>query len=849
MVGMIDPKAGISYEPSDPRSNYMTPEMVKRLYEYAKALQNTPTSQGGGQFPVITNPWQGASNVVNALVGGYEAYRAGQGERGSTQTDAGWYTRNLPKPPAGGPKSDPGIYGENAPAAPKPAIPAGALNFAPQDGGNDTNRQAAIERAVDTALPQIIKLESGGNPNARTGSYTGELQMGPDEIAKYGGNDVASGRRLLIDRATQLANQLGRVPTGAEIYLAHQQGMGGFQAHNANPDAPAWQNMAATKEGRDKGPNWAKQAIWGNIPDTMKAQFGSVDNVTSRDFMNLWSQKMGATPPPVQDAGSPAPGSMALAFNGKYPPIGGAPSPKTGATPAQAIPGAAGPINGVNIPPGVIPPASTYDTRALTNILSSGWLDPSIKANALNMYMGTQVNPRTIPYLGGQVVVPPPGAGGAPWFAPGVHWGNIKAPGGAEVPSAEMVVPGRRGQPEMRTLTPELPNQAPPPPSNAAPPPAITPDMLRGGAAPPAPPAASPQRGDIPAGGPALALNQPPGVASDAGPIGVPPTAAPKAPAIAETPEAAVAQAQKAVAPPPPLQGGPNVAQGAPPPTGGIGPLATRPPETQVAGNILQDLQKMGIDYEQRKELAHQDAQQYTKNLQQYSDIGRRATLALPPLKLAEKMVQDPRFYSGPMADFYENLQRWRANLTGNKAAAAPMEVFSKILSGEVVTELKTLLGGLGQIRLAEINLINNSVANKYNTPTANLAVLQIMQRAQAQAAMMGRIATAYGQGWRWDESGQPHLTGEAPTNAGLQKTIQQYVDKNPLFSDAELQNYNQTLQMGKPTPNPKWDAAKQKELYEAAHIEPPAAQAEPGAPAAAGKIIRYDQNGKRIVQ
>jgi hypothetical protein len=150
---------------------------------------------------------------------------------------------------------------------------------------------------LEAYLPRFIQIESGGNPNARTGSYSGLLQMGPDEIAKYGGNGLEQGKQLLADRAAELSKALGRDPTPAELYLAHQQGMGGAQAHLANPDAPAWQNMAGTAEGRRKGEGWAKQAIWGNVPDTLKAQYpGGVDSLTSRQFMDLWRSKVERVP-------------------------------------------------------------------------------------------------------------------------------------------------------------------------------------------------------------------------------------------------------------------------------------------------------------------------------------------------------------------------------------------------------------------------------------------------------------------------------------------------------------------------------------------------------------------------
>lgn len=158
---------------------------------------------------------------------------------------------------------------------------------------------------LEAYIPRFVQIESGGNPNARTGSYSGLLQMGPAEAAQYGGNGLEQGKQLLADRAAQFEAQYGRQPTPTELYLGHQQGMGGLAAHMANPDLPAWQNMASTGEGRQKGAAWAKQAIWGNVPTDVRAQFpGGVDSLTSQQFMDLWRSKVERTP--MQTAFAPS---------------------------------------------------------------------------------------------------------------------------------------------------------------------------------------------------------------------------------------------------------------------------------------------------------------------------------------------------------------------------------------------------------------------------------------------------------------------------------------------------------------------------------------------------------------
>jgi hypothetical protein len=112
-------------------------------------------------------------------------------------------------------------------------------------------------------------------------------------------------------------------------------------------------NMANTAEGRQKGENWAKAAIWGNIPDQIKAQFpGGVNTVTSGDFFNIWRNKVeggqpvqptqygqGETPalgtpsPPAAPTGAPAVASAPAASPGG---LGGLLARLVGAQPTLA---------------------------------------------------------------------------------------------------------------------------------------------------------------------------------------------------------------------------------------------------------------------------------------------------------------------------------------------------------------------------------------------------------------------------------------------------------------------------------------------------------------------------------
>ncbi len=151
---------------------------------------------------------------------------------------------------------------------------------------------------------RFAHIESGFNPKARTGSYKGLFQLSNTEFRKNGGGNIYSVEdntrafaRLLLRNAEAFKAQTGITPQGWMLYLTHQQGIAGGPAHINNPNQAAWVNMYNTPEGRQKGVKWAKKAIWGNIPQGQKRQFGRVENVTSGQFVNMWQARYNRASP------------------------------------------------------------------------------------------------------------------------------------------------------------------------------------------------------------------------------------------------------------------------------------------------------------------------------------------------------------------------------------------------------------------------------------------------------------------------------------------------------------------------------------------------------------------------
>lgn len=109
-----------------------------------------------------------------------------------------------------------------------------------------TNTVAPSGGAGDYAAT-VRQLESSGNDAAQNGSSTGRYQFQPKTFASVlpGGDinnpadqDVAM-QRLTAQNYTALSRGLGRKPSAAELYLAHQQGAGGALALLQNPNALA----------------------------------------------------------------------------------------------------------------------------------------------------------------------------------------------------------------------------------------------------------------------------------------------------------------------------------------------------------------------------------------------------------------------------------------------------------------------------------------------------------------------------------------------------------------------------------------------------------------------------------
>lgn len=187
------------------------------------------------------------------------------------------------------------------PPDPKPAdtVLSALRSVPPGTPVEEIRRVADVLRLDFTFMKTVARIESGFDPNQRTGSYIGLFQLSNYEFGKYGSGDIRASRDNTVAAALKFMSEAAlfemfthRTPTLNDLYLIHQQGVEGAAEHVSHPKRLAWRSMCATDEGKEKGEKWCKLAIWGNTTREIKRVWKNVNNVTSGDFIGWWQQRV-----------------------------------------------------------------------------------------------------------------------------------------------------------------------------------------------------------------------------------------------------------------------------------------------------------------------------------------------------------------------------------------------------------------------------------------------------------------------------------------------------------------------------------------------------------------------------
>jgi hypothetical protein len=278
------------YSP-DPFASGGTANAHKRRLAAALLLQKKASEDD----KVFSNQ-HGGMKLATALLGGMmEGWEENKAKRGQAEG----YDALLKMYTGGGGLGGSGVSAlPSSPSMPSRGSPAGAPSMA----GPGMARKMTMPSELDPlfaeteqkynlpsgTLKQIAQVESSLNPNAKNpnSSASGLFQFINSTARQYGLSDpfdpVAStdaAGRLAADNAKGLRGVLNREPTPGELYLAHQQGLGGASKILSNPNASV-------------------ASLVGNEAARLNRGAG----MTAGDFAKQWTSKFDGAPQQVASA-------------------------------------------------------------------------------------------------------------------------------------------------------------------------------------------------------------------------------------------------------------------------------------------------------------------------------------------------------------------------------------------------------------------------------------------------------------------------------------------------------------------------------------------------------------------
>ncbi len=763
---------------ADDNTNYAfaTPDQIARQREYAMALMKD-AAQGAQPVKIgeYISPWAMGASAVQGALGGMERNQATQRELGSLRGAA---KRQADLPPVNAPVG----FGSFSPPG-GPLVPQ-AQGYAPEM--SEMQQFSNASTAVEGTKGDYQKL----GPTMHTGSLAGDRAYGKYQIM---GTNVPKWTEEVLGRPMTPAEFLQNPQAQEAVYKAKF----GEYVQKFGPEgaARAWYGG----EGNVNNPG-ARDLSHPNAPNV--GQYG-------QNFMARLNpsgaasdgQALAFSGEPAS-SGIPAPGSpeaMTMALNPGGP--RGIVQPPVPAQPSGRLPGAAPNATSpsANIPGGLLPGRQQVSREQLERILSDPWVDPAVKRYAYESYLG-QFQPMQTKDAAGNTVIYDPATGrNRVIYEP--HKLPIKA-GDVETEGEIIHETGPDGKPVRRVIETLDPSEGVAPAPRPAP-------------APAPPPAPKP----TPAPAPAQAPATPPAPAPAPAPVPVPDGSLPKPFSLNEGAlpfageEQGPAAEQEALSAVNKAAGG---MLGTPPPEAakpmsfGEGDLpapTSLPPAPAPAGGPEKSLYKMNpaeladystrrkLDTERRGEFNKEDVKQVNDYTKQALDARQNATLLDGQLNIARNLINDPAMIQGAGSEFEIAKAKLLAYF-GNKEEARRLgltQAFDKTIAANILDSMRGKLEGLGQVRLAEIELLKTAAASTKNTPEANKVIIDVMTKYNDLTKKVGDITELYRQGARWDAKGNPIVDKEgnwvlaAPdtaTSVGLKGSIDRYLEKHHPYTD-----------------------------------------------------------------
>jgi hypothetical protein len=197
------------------------------------------------------------------------------------------------------------------------------------------------------------------------------------------------------------------------------------------------------------------------------------------------------------------------------------------------------------------------------------------------------------------------------------------------------------------------------------------------------------------------------------------------------------------------------------------------------------NLQDFMAENEAKKTAATEDAKLGAKKYEGLVEAGTKAQMEIPQLDLLKEQMNDPNFFSGAGEKYNLLYKRLKSAVGIDPEAAVPQEYLRKATAANVLSSLGALKG-LGQIRVAEINMAREAAASPDNSIPANKLLVEISKRTHERNAQIAEMA-------------QDYKEKNGVLDPGFDKKVTAYYKGNPLFSDAEIKDWHKVIGEQKP--------------------------------------------------
>jgi hypothetical protein len=215
-------------------------------------------------------------------------------------------------------------------------------------------------------------------------------------------------------------------------------------------------------------------------------------------------------------------------------------------------------------------------------------------------------------------------------------------------------------------------------------------------------------------------------------------------------------------------------------------------------------------------------------NAKRYADmnteINKTRTEVRPALEQALAQLDKPQFNSGILNDPILAYKRSIAMLAQSfpdlaqkigldPDAARPNEVFTKGIAGAILANMGKALEGLGQVRVAEIDLLKKAMASPQNTIAANRTLLNMALKVLDRGDAIATMAQDYKAGVpviNYLSPNQEVILSAAPQgkgrslDVGFDRMINKLTKDYPVFTPEQIQDQANVWKESAATPPPE---------------------------------------------